>query len=196
MHRWWLNSSRREFGITIETTFTCLLDCRLVRYWVFFLQQRSCVKSWHSTAQLWLHVWGWGLKLTEGQKKRPGYSWIQMWHGLCTEQPGSWLSDCMCHFFFLVYFTVSLVLQCGLDHDDDKTASRQDWKVQLCIVILRLKDISGVSCKCRRCDSVSLYLTFSACDSEIGGRSRIYAKHMIFNITFFPRHLSIESDLK
>lgn len=29
-------------------------------------------------------------------------------------------------FFFLVYFTVSLVLQCGLDHDDDKTASRQD----------------------------------------------------------------------
>lgn len=69
MHRWWLNSSRREFGITIETTFTRLLDCRLVRYWVFFLQQRSCVKSWHSTAQLWLHVWGWGLKLTEGQKK-------------------------------------------------------------------------------------------------------------------------------
>lgn len=111
MHRWWLNSSRREFGITIETTFTCLLDCRLVRYWVFFLQQRSCVKSWHSTAQLWLHVWGWGLKLTEGQKKkRPGYSWIQMWHGLCTEQPGSWLSDCMCHFFFFFLF----ILPCPL----------------------------------------------------------------------------------
>lgn len=31
-----------------------------------------------------------------------------------------------CATFFLVYFTVSLVLQCGLDHDDDKTDTRQD----------------------------------------------------------------------
>lgn len=127
------------------------------------------------------------LKIDRGpKKKRPGYSWIQMWHGLCTEQPGSWLSDCMCHFFFLVYFTVSLVLQCGLDHDDDKTASRQDWKVQLCIVILRLKDISGVSCKCRRCDSVSLYLTFSACDSEIGGDQEFMQNTWFLTSPFFP----------
>lgn len=195
MHRWWLNSSRQESGIMIETTFNCLLDCRLVRYWVFFLQQRSCVKSWHSTAQLWLHVWGWGLKLTEGQEKDQDIAEYKC-GTVCAQNNQEADFQIACASFFLVYFTVSLVLQCGLDHDDDKTATRQDWKVQLCIVILRLKDISGVSCKCGRCDSVSPYLTLSACDSEIGGGSRIYAKHMIFNITFFSRHLSIESDLK
>lgn len=187
MHRWWLNSSRREFGITIETTFTCLLDCRLVRYWVFFLQQRSCVKSWHSTAQLWLHVWGWGLKLTEGQKKDQDIAEYKC-GTVCAQnnQEADFQIACATFFFFLVYFTVSLVLQCGLDHDDDKTASRQDWKVQLCIVILRLKDISGVSCKCRRCDSVSLYLTFSACDSEIGGDQEFMQNTWFLTSPFFP----------
>lgn len=188
MHRWWLNSSRREFGITIETTFTCLLDCRLVRYWVFFLQQRSCVKSWHSTAQLWLHVWAWGLKLTEGQKKRPGYSWIQMWHGLCTEQPGSWLSDCMCHFFFFscLFYRVPCSPMWFGSWRWQNSLTPGLWKVQLCIVILRLKDISGVSCKCRRCDSVSLYLTFSACDSEIGGDQEFMQNTWFLTSPFFP----------
>lgn len=109
------------------------------------------------------------------REKKTGYSWIQMWHGLCTEQPGSWLSDCMFHFFFL------FILPCPLFSSvvwimTMTKQPHQEWK-QLCIVTLMLKDISGVSYKCGRCDSVSLYLTHSVCDSEIGGIKNLCKTH-------------------